>query len=400
MKRTSFKKIALLAGSFIVVTGGSIAANVPKIAEEFPTIPLQVVESLTTIPSLFLIFSVLFSHTIAQWIGYKKTVLLGLAIVTVSGLIPVFVHNFWVIFLSRAFFGIGIGLFNSLLVSFIRYFYEGKERATMIGFQSAFEGIGGMTISFLVGQLLKISWQTSFWVYIAALPAFVLFALFVPDIPAEPSGFSGKRGADDARERDTEGKGKGKMRAGTFGYIALLFVVVMFYMSITVRVTPLMTTIGYGDATDGSNILSFIGIGAMAAGFLFGQIFTLIGKYTLPIAFLMMGLSLFAVGQSNSVLVTGLAAALCGFSFRTFIPYLFNKVNSSHTGNANLSTSLLLVGFNLGAAFSPYGIALLEKLFRLASIRAIFTMEAAILLGFSAISFVYHFFVGPRKAIG
>ncbi|NCB66590.1 MAG: MFS transporter [Bacilli bacterium] len=179
-----------MSSSFVVVSGGAIAVNVPAIARDFPEIPLPLVESLTTMPSLFLIVSVLLSHAIARKVGYKRTVLVGLATVLVSGLVPVFVHHFWIIFLSRALFGFGIGLFNSLLVSFIRHFYEGAERAAMIGLQSAFEGIGGMTISFLVGQLLKIDWQTSFWVYLAALPAMLLFAALVPDIPAEPAAVS------------------------------------------------------------------------------------------------------------------------------------------------------------------------------------------------------------------
>lgn len=151
MAMKTIRKLALLSASFVVVSGGAIAVNVPAIARDFPEIPLPLVESLTTMPSLFLILSVLFSHAIARQIGYKQTVLAGLLLVLVSGLIPVFVHHFWIIFFSRALFGFGIGLFNSLLVSFIRHAYAGAERAAMIGLQSAFEGIGGMSISFLVG---------------------------------------------------------------------------------------------------------------------------------------------------------------------------------------------------------------------------------------------------------
>ncbi|PTQ82932.1 putative MFS family arabinose efflux permease [Trichococcus patagoniensis] len=386
METKSLKKLALLSASFVVVSGGAIAVNVPAIARDFPEIPLQLVESLTTMPSLFLILSVLFSHAIAQRIGYKKTVLLGLLTVLVSGLIPIFIHNFWIIFISRAFFGLGIGLFNSLLVSFIRYSYVGAERAAMIGLQSAFEGIGGMSISFLVGQLLKIDWQTSFWVYLSVLPALFLFATLVPDIPSEQEAVSGKY-----QESDLPGKRRNRMSREVLGYLALLVVAVMFYMTITVRVTPLMLVNGYGDATDGSGILALIGIGAMTAGFLFGRVFAAIGKYTLPFALFGMGLALVTIGLSNAVWVTGLAAAFCGFSFRNFIPYLFNKVNSTASGNANTATSLLLVGFNLGAAFSPYGIVVMETIFRLSSERGIFFLEGALLLVFGAIGTGYHF---------
>jgi predicted MFS family arabinose efflux permease len=386
MDMRTLKKLALLSTSFVVVSGGAIAVNVPAIARDFPEIPLPLVESLTTMPSLFLIVSVLLSHAIARKVGYKRTVLVGLATVLVSGLVPVFVHHFWIIFLSRALFGFGIGLFNSLLVSFIRHSYEGAERAAMIGLQSAFEGIGGMTISFLVGQLLKIDWQTSFWVYLAALPAMLLFAALVPDIPAEPADVSSQ-----PQQTDPLSTRSKAMDKAVFGYLTLLVVAVMFYMTITVRVTPLMLANGYGDAANGSYILSLIGIGAMTAGFLFGKVFGAVGKYTLPLALFGMGMALVTIGLSDAVWLTGLAAAFCGFSFRTFIPYLFNKVNSSTSGNANAATSLLLVGFNIGAAFSPYGIVLVERLFRLASERGIFFLEGALLLGGGILGGGYHF---------
>lgn len=44
-------------------------------------------------------------------------------------------------------------------------------------------------------------------------------------------------------------------------------------MSVTVKVTSLLITKGFGDATDGSNLLTLVGLGAMLVGILFGRIF-------------------------------------------------------------------------------------------------------------------------------
>jgi len=60
--------------------------------------------------------------------------------------------------ISRALLGYGIGLFNSLLVTMISYFYHGEIRTSLFGMQSAFEGLGGIFITFVAGQLLKINW--------------------------------------------------------------------------------------------------------------------------------------------------------------------------------------------------------------------------------------------------
>ena len=49
------------------------------------------VEMLTTIPSLFLMISVLTSSFIATKIGYKQTIMVGLlGTVMIAGLVPVF----------------------------------------------------------------------------------------------------------------------------------------------------------------------------------------------------------------------------------------------------------------------------------------------------------------------
>ncbi|WP_086312138.1 hypothetical protein A5821_003418 [Enterococcus sp. 7F3_DIV0205] len=380
MEHSKMKKISILAVSLVVVSGGAIGANIPEMAKTFSNIPLSLVEMLTTIPALFIIPAVLLSTTVAKFLGYKRTVLIGLGIVLVSGVIPALTTNFLLIFISRACFGFGVGLFNSLLVSLISYFYQGSERAATIGFQSAFEGIGGMTLTFTVGQLLKISWQTSFWVYLIVIPIFILFALFVPNVSEQDIRQS--RVIEEI-SYETTGEKQQVTTVSTLefmGYVILLIMVVCIYMSITIKGTLLMTSLGYGDATDGSNIMSLIGLGAMAAGFSFGPIFNITRERTLPMAFLLMSGAMVLIGYSNSVLVTGIGALICGFSFRTFIPYLFNKINDGSAHQAAFRTSLLLVGFNIGSAFSPYGIALIDSLSGFNTIRGTFFSEAIILL--------------------
>ena len=44
MDMRTLKKLALLSSSFVVVSGGAIAVNVPAIAQDFPEIPLPLVE--------------------------------------------------------------------------------------------------------------------------------------------------------------------------------------------------------------------------------------------------------------------------------------------------------------------------------------------------------------------
>lgn len=90
-----------------------------------------------------MIIMIIASGFIARKIGDKATVTAGLVIAAVFGVIPFFVtNNFWVIMGSRIGLGVGFGLINSLAVSMIAKFFSGDEKATLMGFRSAFESLG------------------------------------------------------------------------------------------------------------------------------------------------------------------------------------------------------------------------------------------------------------------
>ncbi|WP_207694907.1 hypothetical protein DOK67_0002802 [Enterococcus sp. DIV0212c] len=368
-------KLSLLSVSLLVVSGGAIAANIPAMIVAYPTINPTLIELITTIPSLFIILTVPFSQMFARKFGYKRSVQLGIVIVLSAGIMPVFVQSFWFIFFSRILFGIGIGLFNPLLFSLAGKLYQGKELSSVIGFQSAFEGIGGMIITFTVGQLLVMNWRGSFLAYLLALPVLLLFTWFVPDVSQERD------------EHNSEVKSQ-KINPSTYGYIALLILVVTIYMSVTVKITSLLLERGFGDATDGSNLIALVGLGAMTAGALFGSIVTMTKKWTLPIAFFLLGISMFMIAISQNLVSISFAVMLCGFSFRTFIPYLFNEVNQDTKGNSEKSTSLLLIGFNIGAACAPISISVLGNMLSSKENTDIFMVEGTIMMLLSVCTLV------------
>ncbi|MGM0217314.1 MFS transporter [Enterococcus sp. AZ126] len=360
-------KLSLLSVSLLVVSGGAIAANIPAIMMAYPTIDPTLIELITTIPSLFIILTVPFSYKVTKKFGYKHSVQIGIGIVLIAGIMPAFIPSFWLLFFSRIVFGIGIGLFNPLLFSLAGKLYQGKELSSVIGFQSAFEGIGGMIITFTVGQLLVMNWRSSFLAYLFALPIFLLFTWFVPDVSIEKQ--------ENRNEPENQ-----KVNSSTYGYIALLILVVTIYMSVTVKITSLLLEKGFGNATDGSNLMALVGLGAMTAGMLFGTIVTITKQWTLPISFLTLGISMFMIAFSQNLVSISFAVLICGFSFRTFIPYLFNEVNQDTKGNSEKSTSLLLIGFNIGAAFAPISISILGNILSLNENTDIFIAEGSIMI--------------------
>lgn len=365
MKKEQVLKYSLLSASLLVGSAPAINANIPAMARAFDTIPLAMIEMLTTVPSLFLMISVLISSFIAKKIGYKQTASLGLLIVAVSGILPVFVSNFYLILISRAMLGFGIGLFNSLTVALVNSFYQGKDRAKMYGLQSAFEGAGGIFITFIAGQLLKIGWQAPFLAYAIAIPVCIVFIKFIPKVATAN---------DISVDKNVIVKENGfkKDNIMLISFIALLFVAASLYMTMGIKVSTLITTAGYGNASDASLVIILLSLGAITAGTLFSKIIKIFKQLTPIIGLLILALAMFLIGISNSMIITFAGGFLTGFGFKIFMPYLIDRINNSQIKNTPLATSLLLVGFNLGAFISPYSSIFMQNIALSDSLNSLF----------------------------
>lgn len=365
MKKEQVLKYSLLSASLLVGSAPAINANIPAMASAFDTIPLAMIEMLTTVPSLFLMISVLISSFIAKKIGYKQTASLGLLIVAVSGILPVFVSNFYLILISRAMLGFGIGLFNSLTVALVNSFYQGKDRAKMYGLQSAFEGAGGIFITFIAGQLLKIGWQAPFLAYAIAIPVCIVFIKFIPKVATAN---------DISVDKNVIVKENGfkKDNIMLISFIALLFVAASLYMTMGIKVSTLITTAGYGNASDASLVIILLSLGAITAGTLFSKIIKIFKQLTPIIGLLILALAMFLIGISNSMIITFAGGFLTGFGFKIFMPYLIDRINNSQIKNTPLATSLLLVGFNLGAFISPYSSLFMQNIALSDSLNSLF----------------------------
>ncbi|MEG0591708.1 MAG: MFS transporter [Coprobacillus sp.] len=393
MKKGFILKVSLLSASLIVASAPAINANIPAMAKAFSDIPLSMVEMLTTISSLFLMISVFISGFIAKKIGYKQTIILGLMIVVIAGTVPAFIDNFYIVLISRAALGFGIGLFNSLLVSMINYFYDGEEKSSLFGIQSACEGIGGMMITFIAGQLLKLNWQAPFYAYFIAVPVILLFAKFVPKIDTKDMLLKNQN------QKSNDNQSKGSFLP-VIGYVGFIFIVAILYMTMGIKVSSLITNEGIGSASDGSSVIMLLSLGSMLGGFTFGRLFKILKDYIFIIGLMMLAFAMVLIGISTNVLMCIIGGFIVGFGFRMIMPYLINKINTSSIQNKTLATSLLLVGFNLGSFLSPYGSIILQKMAWLDNLRGLFYIDALCFVALSIISIIFVMIIKNRNVKG
>lgn len=401
--KKQMKKFSILAVSLMTASAPAINAAIPMLAKHFSNVPLPMVEMLTTIPSLFLIISILFSNRIAKKIGLKQTIMIGIGLIVISALGSSLVNNFAFIFVMRALLGLGVGLFNSLLVAVVDYFYQGQERTQTFGFQSAFEGLGGIIITFIAGQLMKINWQAPFWTYGLALPILILFMIFVPKIPknkvdqlendedelteeeSEPSDIIEESEAAANKTHQTKRHGYGRL----VGYMIFIFVVAIFYMIIGVKVSEVIVDRRFGTSTDASYVILLLSIGATLSGFIFGSLEKRLKRLMMPTGLTLLGIASVLISTAHSNISVYIAGFITGIGFRMILPHIINAVNRLYPEQTASVATCILVSYNLGAAISPYVAAGLMKISIFNSIGSLFMLGTGLYLCMALIGFIY-----------
>ena len=345
MKFFSMKLIALLSVALVVNSAPAISANMPAIMQHFPQVNPVYVGLLTTIPSLFIVSGVFLTSVLEKKIGRKKTILTGLLIVGIFGTLPAWYQgSFAVLFLSRCLLGLGIGLFNRLLIQMISSLFQQDpaKKARALGLESACEGLGGIFMTLLVGQLVKINWSTSFLVYGFALVSLFFVVVFIDDTNDSEQWTAASRPVAKERQRKSLLLG------------ALLFCIVLLFINYNLQITPLLLEQGLGDATNGSQMIAAIAAGAFVAGNFFSVTYAYLQRWLLPVAAVTAGASIFMTQLSPSLWFTLACSFVLGFAFRNIMPYFMHTLTTGGEEVAKFGTTVVLVAYNLGATLAPY----------------------------------------------
>ena len=341
MKLNSFAKFSLLSISILLMSHLAISPVIPNLYNFYhasnPNIGLASVESLATIPAMMITIFVLLSNGVIKFIGKKNTVLLGLLLIFIFGIVPAFTTNFKVVLISRLFLGAGIGLFNSLSISMISDFFDEEHRGTMIGLRTAFLNIGKALTTFISGYLLIYGIQYTFLVYALALPIFIIFLLFVPNA-----------------ENVNNKKVSIKFHKETIILTLLTFLVGISYMGATIKIPTLLAEKYHYQPDVARNLLTILALSGILSGVIFGILVKRFKNLTLPImlSFMTIGSVLFAL--TNNIVIFYIAAIFIGISFVGTMSFNFFYIsNKLENKFINFATSVILVGGNIGVILTP-----------------------------------------------
>ncbi|HDL2577743.1 TPA: MFS transporter, partial [Enterococcus faecium] len=380
-QKSLLQKGAILSISLMLTSSQAINGVIPQMKQSLGISQSQS-ELLGTAPSITVILFILLSSYFAKRIGMKKTIILGLLLAGIGGIIPVFTATFQTVLISRVILGAGLGVYNSLAVTYISSLYSGNTRATLLGIRNSMEALGQTILIFLAGVLVNINWTASFLVYAIAFPVALLFALKVPEIRDENSDIP-------------ENHVKEKMNPMVFALVLFAILLVMNSIAISVRFASIATEIK-GVNFNASNYLALMPILGILAGFMFGPINKWIGKGTLylRIIFFIISNLLIAVSNGNmTFLLTGLF--LSSITGSWCFPFIFSNLDKVTTKNTiNFATSLIFIGCNIGNFIAPIAMQLAQFLTRSTNLTAPFFVFAGI---FIVILFVTFFATNKKN---
>lgn len=341
--RNTKLKIALLSVYLVTASLNAITANIPEMAKTFSTVPLYVIELIATIPSLFQMIGVLCGGYVAKRIGYKNSAVLGLLCCGVGGVLPVFIQNFALIFATRCLFGLGCGLISSVMLTMIVHFFTGDARSTMIGLTGSVGGLGSALSSFVAGRLLAYGWNMSFAVYFTAFVVMLLIVTLVPDV----------------RKTTVSTQKNSGTAAGGRGWAALIALTLLSFTStllatfFIIKASTLITAAGLGTAQDGSLAITFISVGSLLAGAMYGKLYARLKEKALVLFYIVSAAGLFC-GAIHSLAVIYAGAFLIGWGLIAFSPYFQEKASRDFGHFGETATSFILVSQSLGAFAAPY----------------------------------------------
>ncbi|WP_338214183.1 MFS transporter [Companilactobacillus muriivasis] len=334
-------KIALLSISMLLMAAPNVAAAIPLMSKTFTGQSASAIETISTIPNLGIIVGIFISSILTNFMGQKRTVMLGLLVALIFGITPVFSNNYYIVLISRLLLGFGIGLFNSLAISMISDFYEGDELSTMMGFQNAVNSLGSSVLSFLVGYLIAFGWHATFWIYAIALPILIVFSTFIPNVKNK------------TKEKSKVSKHQ-HVNLSIILISILTFFIYVFFMVVTVKLADLLTYKNIGTAGQAATILGGFTLVSMIVGLFYGMIHKVLKSLILPLGFLVMTVGFMILTSANTLSAVTSGVMIIGLGFAVIIPYIYTMINVvAPAGSKNLASSIMLIFTNIGVFLSP-----------------------------------------------
>lgn len=346
-------KLGILASNYGSLCYIGFAPIIADMAGAFPDTSLSLIQMIMTLPNFVMMIVSPISGKLSQHIRKKTLMLTAVALYFTGGIFPFFFHgNIFQILFGSALIGIGSGILSPMINAVICENFEGTERGSLMGMSATFVAVGGLSFTFVSGQLARLGWHYSFLLFLLLIPIFLIMLFCLPEgsVQRPAGGKAGRSGFE------------------MTPYIGFLFGmgVVYFVMQngFNTNSSLYIAEMGIGGADTASTVTMSNTLGGICGGMLFGFA---VSRLDHQIETLATGLA--AAGFFLAFLLPWLvpilgAAFLVGAGFAMFNAggsYLLSKHLSPEANAFTMSVYISVI--NLGAALSPVVVNTLSSLF-------------------------------------
>jgi len=344
------------------MASAAVSPALANISNAFPNVSTNLIKTVLTLPSLFIIpFSLLSGHLVHRF-GNKNVLIAGILIYLFGGVAPVFADTIPQLLIFRAILGCGCGLIMPVSQTLIALNFEGPLKTRITGYSGAASYLMGVIASFVVAPVSSIDWHYSFYIYLIAI---VVLVLNIAILPADKP----------SNERE---KKKAKKLSGKVWWIisGILLVNIAFY-AVPANVALFMKEQHIGIAESAGTVISVFMIAGFIAGLLLSYLQHMLKKYTIlvGVGVMALGYAILSLAYSMPLVITG--SGLVGFSFGVLFPsFIILITNICSTNNFILALSFASCAQFLGQFLSPYILQVIKTMFSFSSLRYDFIILA------------------------
>ena len=179
------KLTLLLVSTLTIMAGATISPSLPAMRGAFSGIANADVwvRLVLTLPALFIVLGAPLAGLITDKLGRKPLLVASTILYGLAGASGFVLESLWAILVGRALLGLAVGGVMTSVTTLISDYFEGKERANVLGLQGTFMNLGGILFLSLGGVLADLDWRLPFLIYLFAfvLLPLVLYSLDEPE---------------------------------------------------------------------------------------------------------------------------------------------------------------------------------------------------------------------------
>lgn len=355
---TAKTKIGVVSMATLAMSGSVAGSAIAAISADFPKTPISTIQLLSTLPGLGALIITLIAGQMAMRISKKNLVLLGVALVTIGGLIPAFWNSSMIGLLAcSVILGMGVGFISTINPMLLSQYFDGEERSSMMGINTGMTSLGSMILMGVGGVLGGQNWRNLYWVFAVGILVFLLVLFCLPKDEPEKEMVT----SDGKKEKVSTIAVLKDLKAPVYIIIFIAFLLGIAYTAYAANLSIVVAERGVG-GTAMTGIINAVGtFGGIFAGFGLKYIRKVTKPNTLAFGFISLLVTLvltYFFANPFVLMIAAIFAAMAMVMVMATCPFLLSMVSKP----VQIPVVMSVYAFvnSLSSAIAPKLISLLQ----------------------------------------